>query len=125
MPPDEMEPIEKYYIVCSNGVGDELRGYLEHPDKINTFVLDNWGKYCARKRQITKDGVVLTNELRAYIEKFDFSMVDEVSPETLIHQMESAKKGSVSGGNPKYSLWKTSIHAEAQLLLGTMPCAIC
>lgn len=82
---------EKYYVVGSNGIGDDLRTYIEKPDTINDYVIRNWDKYCGPKNKICREGIKLENSLRQYIEEFDFSIVDEISPQTLISEMESSK----------------------------------
>ena len=82
---------EKYYIVGSNGIGDSLRTLIEHPERINAYLTSNWDKYCRKKNKITSDGVKLDDDLKEYIQSFDFTIVDEVSPQTLIKEMESSK----------------------------------
>ena len=81
----------KYYIVASNGIGQELRDLVEHPKKINKELINSWKKYCAPKKKILADGLPLTLPLKEYVEKFDFSIVAEIAPVTLIEQF--AKTG--------------------------------
>lgn len=76
----------KYFIVASNGVGQDLRELIEHPKTINQKLIDSWDKYCKPKKNIISDGLLLSNELKEYIMKFDFSIVSEVSPQTLLEQ---------------------------------------
>lgn len=81
----------KYFIVASNGIGQELRNLVEHSSMINKELIETWGKYCAGKKKILADGVPLSSELEAYIKHFDFSIVTEIAPATLIEQF--AKTG--------------------------------
>lgn len=81
----------KYFIVASNGIGQELRNLVEHPEMINAQLLDSWNKYCAPVNKIVSDGIPLTAELRKYIAEFDFSIVSEVSPQTLLEQFATTK----------------------------------
>ncbi|KTD85683.1 ABC-three component system protein [Paenibacillus etheri] len=81
----------KYFIVASNGIGQDLRDLVEHPTKINKELIDTWGKYCAGKRKILSSGLPLSPELKTYIQDFDFSIVAEIAPVTLLEQF--AKTG--------------------------------
>lgn len=76
----------KYFIVASNGIGQDLRELVENPTKINNLLITNWNKYCAPKNKITATGVPLTPTLQEYIANFDFSIVAEISPPTLLEQ---------------------------------------
>lgn len=60
----------KYYIVASNGIGQDLRELIEHPKTINKLLIDNWDKYCKPKKKIVTEGSPLSDELKAYIFKF-------------------------------------------------------
>ena len=62
---------------------------------------------CGKKRQIISEGIKLTDELKKYIEEFDFSIVSDVSPITLIEDFSSSVwyKYHFGGGlkrRPKY-----------------------
>ncbi len=76
----------KYFIVASNGIGQDLRELVEHPKTINTQLIATWDKYCKPKRKIMADGLPLTDQLKDYVANFDFSIVSEVSPPTLLEQ---------------------------------------
>lgn len=76
----------KYFIVASNGIGQDLRELIEHPETINNQLIDTWEKYCEPKRKIISEGLPLSVELKEYIQKFDFGIVSEVSPQTLLEQ---------------------------------------
>ncbi|MGR6761292.1 ABC-three component system protein [Paenibacillus sp. T2-29] len=81
----------KYFIVASNGIGQDLRNLVEHPSRINNELIDTWDKYCAGKRKILSGGLPLSSQLKTYIQDFDFSIVSEIAPATLIEQF--AKTG--------------------------------
>lgn len=81
----------KYFIVASNGIGQDLRDLVEHPTKINKELIDTWNKYCAGKKKILAEGLLLSTELEEHIRQFDFSIVAEIAPATLIEQF--AKTG--------------------------------
>lgn len=76
----------KYIIVASNGVGQDLRELIEHPKKINQQLIDSWDKYCKPKKKIISEGLPLSDKLKEYIMQFDFSIVSEISPQTLLEQ---------------------------------------
>ena len=80
-----------YYIVASNGIGDNLRYYIEHSAEINNALLNAWPKHCGKKKQIVDDGIQLTTELEEYIKAFDFSIVQEITPLRLLHESENTK----------------------------------
>lgn len=81
----------KYFIVASNGIGQDLRELVEHPQNINKQLVLTWNKYCGPKKKIIAEGIPLTKELKKYIDLFDFSIVSEISPQTLLEQF--AKTG--------------------------------
>lgn len=98
---------QKYYIVASNGIGKSLRSLIENPSEINKKLIEEWDDKCGKKRQIISDGIKLTDELKKYIEEFDFSIVSDVSPITLIEDFSSSVwyKYHFGGGlkrRPKY-----------------------
>lgn len=76
----------KYFIVASNGIGRDLRKLVESPSDINGALIKKWDKYCAPKEKITAEGVPLTPQLRSYIDNFDFSIVSDIAPATLLEQ---------------------------------------
>lgn len=76
----------KYFIVASNGIGQDLRELIEHPKTINQRLIKDWDKDCKPKKKILSDGLLLSDELKEYIMEFDFSIVSEISPQTLLEQ---------------------------------------
>lgn len=77
---------EKYYIVASKGIGAKLRKYIENPTIIGAELIKQWDTYCGGKKQILADGITLTNELKTYIEQFDFSIIKDISPIKFLEQ---------------------------------------
>ncbi len=69
----------KYYFVCNNGVGTKLADLLQKPDDLRAELIANWSKYCEKEITSTQD-VLLTGAFRAYIDKFDFGIVDYIAP---------------------------------------------
>lgn len=61
-----------------------MRKLIEHPKQINIELIKVWDEKCGKKRQITANGIKMTDDLRKYIEEFDFSIVSDISPITLI-----------------------------------------
>lgn len=75
----------KYIIVASNGIGQELRDYIDKPESINSELIKQWDTYC--KKSITKKEVIsLEGDFLEYVKKFDFSIVDDLPPIELINQ---------------------------------------
>ena len=80
----------KYYIVASNGIGQSLRKLIEHPKQINTELINIWDEKCGKKRQIIAEGIKMTDSLRKYIEEFDFSIVSDIAPITLLDEFSKS-----------------------------------
>lgn len=75
----------KYYIVASNGIGQKLRDLIDNPKSINEELIKQWDSHC--KNGITKkESIVLEGNLLEYIKNFDFSIVDDLPPLSLIEQ---------------------------------------
>lgn len=76
---------ENYFIVTHKGVGPKLGDLLDNPIGLRNELIKNWSKYC--ENEITKTTAVkLDAQLLAYIKSFDFSIVKEISPRSLIDQ---------------------------------------
>jgi len=74
-----------YYFMAPSGIGSKLEGYLKDPQGLKKGLTENWENYC--KGHITsKKDVLLTEELKSYIEAFDFSIVKSIPPLELIEQ---------------------------------------
>lgn len=82
---------QNYYIVASNGIGNDLRILIENPKHINQKLIDNWAAYCAGRNKIIASGLPLDDALQEYIAKFDFSIVKDVSPIRLLQEFAETK----------------------------------
>lgn len=76
---------QKYYIVTSKGVGQDMRDLIDNPAKINNKLIENWERYCENKK-IISEKIHLDNKLKNYINSFDFSIVIDISPIKLLEQ---------------------------------------
>jgi len=79
----EYIPPRRYYFVAPLGVSTSLSKQLRKPESLRTDVLDGWDKHCSGKITKTKS-IPLDSDLRAYIEKFDFTIFDDVTPIEII-----------------------------------------
>ena len=74
---------EEYWFVTHKGVTSSFQDYLDAPETLRKFIIDEWDKYCAD--EITsKTKIVLTAEIKAYIEKFPFKIFRAKQPNALI-----------------------------------------
>jgi len=94
-----------YFIVGKEGVGTALGDLLEDPIKLRDKLVANWDKYVESK--ITSKGtgkIKLENELKTYIENFDFSIIKVLEPHELIeqHSKTSYYLYHFGGGIKKY-----------------------
>ena len=53
---------------------------------IGIELIKQWDIHCGGKKQILADGIKLTNELKAYIEHFDFSIIKDISQIKFLEQ---------------------------------------
>ena len=83
----------KYYLVSPKGVGPELTDILTIPqhDKIRHRLIAKWSDEC-------KTLSLLTKELKAYIEKFNFSVVSFVPQQDIISTLLKSRWGIVRFG---------------------------
>jgi len=82
---------QNYYIVASNGLGNDLTKLVENPSQINAELIANWSTYCSRNNQILSSGLKLTGDFECYIKQFDFSIVSEISPIRLLCEFSKTK----------------------------------
>ena len=79
-------PIPKnYYIVAPKGCGPSLSDLIATPQNINAQLIAAWDTYCKNGITSTKE-VELTGDFKAYVEKFDFSIVNDIDPTELVEQ---------------------------------------
>ena len=80
----------RYYFVAPQGAGTTLSNYLRRPEQLRSELLDKWDRYC--KDHITSTAAVeLTAELRAHIERADFSIFKAPTPREIIEQHAKTK----------------------------------
>ena len=80
---------EKYYIVSTNGVGPKLSALLTNK-QLGIELINNWEDYC--KTKITKnENILLTDDLKKYINSFNFDIVSELNIKKVIEEFESSK----------------------------------
>ena len=78
---------KKYYFVSPKGVGSDLRDLLQKPIELRGGLICNWDKYCKLKITTTEE-VELTGEFKTFIESFDFSIFDHITPLEFIEQFK-------------------------------------
>jgi len=84
-------PIPKtYYIVASQGLGKEMKEYLENPQEINQALINNWDKYCKKGITDTKQ-IPIDLKIKKYIQEFSFQIVEEVSMLRLLDEYSETK----------------------------------
>ena len=70
---------KNYYFVSPKGLSDDSNDLIYYKqDALRQSILDNWDNDC----KIKKDGkkIQLTEELKKYIQTFDFTIFKEVTP---------------------------------------------
>jgi hypothetical protein len=74
----------KYFFVAPKGVGRTLRAHISKPSELKKALIDNWDQYCA-KGITRKKTIALTDELKAFIEAWDFSNVSVISVDGILN----------------------------------------
>jgi hypothetical protein len=75
---------EQYVFVTHKGITSPFQDLLDEPEKLRTYVIDNWGKYC--RGEIRKEPVELDNELKEYIINFNFTIFTAKQPLELLEE---------------------------------------
>lgn len=76
---------KNYFIVASNRLSTKLVDLIEKPKSIKEFLITNWDSKC--KDKITKScEIKLEGDLLDHLNKFDFSIIKQMSPQDLIEQ---------------------------------------
>ena len=81
---------EHYYIVTHKNIGPKLMGLLEKSDGLRDSLIANWDSRC-RDKITQRKSISLNGEFRQYVEAFDFSIVENIPPQTLIDQFSKTK----------------------------------
>lgn len=80
---------QKYILMANKSMGNDLRYFFEHKNKIAEKLIEKWDDWC--KDKITTEGVELTEELKTYILSFNFNIIDEVSPGLFLEQLRQTR----------------------------------
>lgn len=74
---------EKYVFVAPRGIVGSLMDLINNPSTLGPALIDGWDEYCSKS--ITRRATVaLTPEIRAAIERFDFSRVEHLTAPMLV-----------------------------------------
>ncbi|HHJ4378787.1 TPA: ABC-three component system protein, partial [Citrobacter freundii] len=75
---------EEYNFVTHRGVTSPFQDLLDSPEKLKQAILSEWTTHA--KAITSKQDIPLTNELRSYIETFDFSIFRAKQPHALLEE---------------------------------------
>jgi hypothetical protein len=78
-----------HYFVAPHGAGTELSKLLHKPELVREGLLENWEKKC-RTKITSKQDIQLDDDLKTYIDGFNFGIVTAVSPHAIINDLHSA-----------------------------------
>ena len=78
---------KEYYILAPHDIGPKLNDLILKPTSINSNLIGEWDSKC--KNHIKSTATELSLELKAYIEKFDFSII---KTKTMMEVVEEHKK---------------------------------
>lgn len=79
---------QNYFIVSPLGISTDLWDLISKPDDLKKKILKDWNSKISKK--ITKkQEIILTDEYKAYIETFDFSIIKSLEPLTFIEQFKT------------------------------------
>jgi hypothetical protein len=81
---DYTAPLE-YWFVTHLGVTSDFQDMLDDPPTLKKYILKNWNERCATKIT-SKSKILLTDELRIFIDGFDFSIFRAKQPLGLIDE---------------------------------------
>lgn len=82
---------KSYFLISPYGCGTDLATLLSrNPENLKSKILNSWDKYC--KEKITKTKIIpLDDELKEYIENFDFTIFKEKTPSEMIELHRKSK----------------------------------
>ncbi|WP_210160433.1 ABC-three component system protein [Rhodomicrobium vannielii] len=80
----DYSPPEQYYFVTHKGVTSPFQDLLDKPNELKAYIIQNWDKYC--RKQIRDEPIALSDDLRAHIKQFDFSIFRAKQPHELIEE---------------------------------------
>jgi hypothetical protein len=87
---EEFPVPQRFYFVAPYGVGTSLSNLLRKPEKLRKNLIKNWVNHCQDKIS-KKVKVFLDGELLNYLNKFDFSIFEKITPLTLIQEHKTTE----------------------------------
>lgn len=79
----------EYYFITHKHVTSDFQDLLDNPTKLKEFIIENWDKYC--RKEIKKDPVELTEDLKKHIESVPFSAFRAKQPHELLAEHAQTK----------------------------------
>ncbi|TIV37059.1 MAG: hypothetical protein E5V91_19730 [Mesorhizobium sp.] len=97
----EFVPPRAYYFVAPRGTGTTLTQYLSNVPNLKAALIEAWPKAVAAKITNTQS-INLEGEFAAYVDAFDFSIFQPISPREVIEQHRATRyfSGRFGGGLP-------------------------
>lgn len=90
---------QEYWFVTHKGVTSTLQDLLDDPGKLREFVVNNWDKHCA-EAITSKNTVSFTDDMKAHIASFDFSIFRAKQPLELISEHAQTRYHLIVFGAP-------------------------
>jgi hypothetical protein len=76
----------RYVIVAPHGAGKDLSALLKDPVALKAGLIANWDVHCKKNKITKKQEIPLIGDLLKHVQNFDFSIVEAMSPLTLIEE---------------------------------------
>lgn len=80
----------KYYFVTPKGISTSLINLIDYPHKLKEQLISEWDDKCRTKITSGKN-IELVGDFLSYVERFDFSIIDDIDPQDLIDQHSETK----------------------------------
>lgn len=94
---NEIKTPKKYYIVASHNIGSKLLKLIQDPKELKKELTETWDTHCRKNITDTQD-IVLSAELKKYINEFDFSIVEYIPIEEIINEHIKTVYGKIRFG---------------------------
>ena len=79
----------KYYSVAPHGIGPAVLILLEQPDLLRDGLIEVWLK--GGLLRVQRQDVLLVGDLKTYVEAFNFGIIKDLAPSTLIEQHRTTR----------------------------------
>lgn len=99
---NEIKTPKKYYIVASHNIGSKLLKLIQDPKELKKELIETWDAHCKKNITDTQD-IILSEELKKYINEFDFSIVEYIPIEEIINEHIKTVYGKIRFGGQKIS----------------------